>query len=170
MLSQLLDRVPVPVKESMEEPSAKVNVLLQAFISKLKLEGFALVSDLVYVQQSAARIFRALFEIALKRGWAALAEKILNVCKMVEMRMWLSQSPLRQFKGMETNRELISWQCACFFRLFLCLPFLVVQPFSFLEQSSFSFFVFCILSIFVRLFVCSFICLLVGWCGCLLVG
>ena len=37
------------VKESLEEPSAKVNVLLQAHISQLKLDGFALVSDMVYV-------------------------------------------------------------------------------------------------------------------------
>lgn len=47
----LLDRVPIPIKESIEEPSAKVNVLLQAFISHLKLEGFALVSDMVYITQ-----------------------------------------------------------------------------------------------------------------------
>ena len=40
-LSKLLDMVPIPVKESMEEPSTKINVLLQAYISQLKLEGFA---------------------------------------------------------------------------------------------------------------------------------
>jgi pre-mRNA-splicing helicase BRR2 len=59
------------VKESVEEPAAKINVLLQAFISQLKLEGecapfftvcklifypgFALVADMVFVQQSAGR-------------------------------------------------------------------------------------------------------------------
>ena len=31
--------------------SVKVNVLLQAYISQLKLEGFALTSDMVYVTQ-----------------------------------------------------------------------------------------------------------------------
>jgi len=31
--------VPIPVKESVEEPAAKINVLLQAYISQLKLEG-----------------------------------------------------------------------------------------------------------------------------------
>lgn len=45
-LGKLLDKVPIPVKESMEEPSAKVNVLLQSYISRLKLEGFALVREL----------------------------------------------------------------------------------------------------------------------------
>ena len=37
-LMKLVNRVPVPVKESIEESSAKVNVLLQAYISRLRLE------------------------------------------------------------------------------------------------------------------------------------
>jgi pre-mRNA-splicing helicase BRR2 len=35
-LRKLMERVPVPVKEGMEEPSAKVNVLLQAYISQVR--------------------------------------------------------------------------------------------------------------------------------------
>lgn len=96
-LLKLVTRVPIPVKEGVEEPSAKVNVLLQAYISQLKLEGFALVADMAFIQQSACRLMRAIFEIALKRGWAALTEKVLQLCKMVEKRTWGSQSPLRQF-------------------------------------------------------------------------
>lgn len=96
-LAKLLDKVPIPVKESMDEPSAKVNVLLQAYISRLKLDGFALLSDMVYITQSAGRVMRALFEITLKRGWASVAEKVLNLCKMIDHRMWGAQSPLRQF-------------------------------------------------------------------------
>ena len=98
-LQKLLERAPIPIKEGMEEPSSKINILLQAYISRLKLDGFALGSDMVYVQQSGGRLFRALFEIILKRGWAALALKALNICKFVDKRMWGSQSPLRQFKG-----------------------------------------------------------------------
>ncbi|KAI7854305.1 Sec63 Brl domain-containing protein [Circinella umbellata] len=97
-LAKLLERVPIPVKESLEEPTAKINVLLQAYISQLKLDGFALVSDMVYVTQSAGRILRAVFEICLKRGWAQLTRKALDLCKMVEKRAWLSMTPLRQFK------------------------------------------------------------------------
>lgn len=52
---------------------------------------------MVYVQQSAGRLMRALFEIALAKKWASLAEKILDICKMIERRLWLSQCPLRQF-------------------------------------------------------------------------
>jgi len=99
-LSKLLERVPVSVKEGIEEPTSKINVLLQAYISQLKLEGFALVSDMVYVTQSASRILRAMFEICLKRGWSQLSRRTLDLCKMVEKRMWLSMSPLRQFKQM----------------------------------------------------------------------
>ncbi|CAM9812570.1 unnamed protein product [Ectocarpus sp. 6 AP-2014] len=114
-LGRLASRVPIPIKESVDEPTAKVNALLQAFISQLKLEGYALVSDMTYVQQSAARLCRALFEVALKRGWAALAEKTLDLCKMVERRCWLSQSPLRQFRLLpevivrKLERKEIAW-------------------------------------------------------------
>uniref|UniRef100_A0A8C1UDT3 Activating signal cointegrator 1 complex subunit 3 n=1 Tax=Cyprinus carpio TaxID=7962 RepID=A0A8C1UDT3_CYPCA len=97
-LQKLLERVPIPVKESIEEPSAKINVLLQAYISQLKLEGFALMADMVYVTQSAGRLMRAIFEIVLSRGWAQLTDKTLNLCKMIDKRMWQSMSPLRQFR------------------------------------------------------------------------
>ena len=98
-LAKLIDRVPVPVKEGLDEPAAKINVLLQAYISRLKLEGLALASDMVYVTQSAGRIVRCLAEICLKRGWAGVAQRALALCKEVNHRMWASQSPLRQFKG-----------------------------------------------------------------------
>lgn len=52
---------------------------------------------MIFVQQSAGRLFRALFEISLKKGWASLAYRLLNICKMTEKRLWFSQSPLRQF-------------------------------------------------------------------------
>jgi len=97
-IQKLMERVPIPIKESIEEPSAKCNILLQAYISQLKLEGFALVSDMVYITQSAGRLMRAIFEIVLHRGWAQLADKCLALCKMVDKRMWQSMSPLRQFK------------------------------------------------------------------------
>ncbi|KAK8609364.1 hypothetical protein V6N13_061813 [Hibiscus sabdariffa] len=86
-LAKLLDRVPIPITESLEEPSAKINVLLQAYISQLKLEG----------------------------GWAQLAEKALNLCKMVTKRMWNVQTPLRQFNGipneilMKLEKKDLAW-------------------------------------------------------------
>ncbi|GAM82649.1 hypothetical protein ANO11243_006310 [Dothideomycetidae sp. 11243] len=96
-LAKLLGRVPVPVKETIDEPQCKINVLLQAYISRLKLDGLALMADLVYVTQSAGRILRAMFEIALKKGWASVAKDALDLCKTAEKRMWPTMSPLRQF-------------------------------------------------------------------------
>jgi pre-mRNA-splicing helicase BRR2 len=61
---------------------------LQAYISNLKLEGLALSSDMVYVTQSAGRLMRCLFEICLKRGWAGLTDKALNLCKEVRRRLY----------------------------------------------------------------------------------
>ena len=96
-LAKLLDKVPIPVKEDIGERTAKVNVLLQAYISRLTLEGFALMADLVYITQSAGRITRALFEIVVRRGWSGVAVRLLTMAKMVEHRCWEAQSPLRQF-------------------------------------------------------------------------
>ena len=44
----------------------QVNVLLQAYISQLKLDGFALMADMVFVTQSAGRLVRAIYEIVLQ--------------------------------------------------------------------------------------------------------
>jgi len=98
-LSKLVGKVPIPVKESPSEPAAKVNILLQAYISRLKLDGFALVADMAFIQQSAARIMRALFEIALRRHWSGLAKLTLDFANMVSHRIWRSQTPLRQFSN-----------------------------------------------------------------------
>ncbi|POS84876.1 Sec63-domain-containing protein [Erysiphe pulchra] len=114
-LAKLLSRVPIPVKESIEEPQAKINVLLQSYISRLKLEGLALMADLVYVTQSAGRILRAIFEITLKKGWASVARTALEMCKMAERRMWPTMTPLRQFPGcpkdviQKTERMNVPW-------------------------------------------------------------
>ncbi|CAD7928197.1 unnamed protein product [Amoebophrya sp. A120] len=104
-LTKLLEKVPIPVKGSAEEYTAKVNVLLQAYISKMKLEGFAMAADMVYIEQSAGRIMRALFEIALRKGWASLALRCLKWCKMIEKRMWSCQTPLRHFKDHNRNLQ-----------------------------------------------------------------
>ncbi|CAL5363407.1 unnamed protein product [Camellia sinensis] len=115
-LAKLVDHVPIPIMKSLEEPSAKINVLLQAYISRLKLEGLSLTSDMFFITQSAGRLMRALFEIVLKRGWAQVAKKALNLCKMVSKRMWSVQTPLRQFHGipkeilMRLENKDIAWE------------------------------------------------------------
>ena len=114
-LQKLLERVPIPVKESIDEPSAKINVLLQAYISQLKLDGFALMSDMVYITQSAGRLMRAIFEMVLLRQWAQLVDKTMSISKMIDKRMWQSMCPLRQFKKIpediirKIEKKNISW-------------------------------------------------------------
>lgn len=80
-LAKLLERVPIPVKEGVDESVAKVNVLLQAYISQLKLSGFDIVTDMVFIQQSAGRIIRAMFEICLKRAGLNRCELLLTCVK-----------------------------------------------------------------------------------------
>ena len=115
-LAKLIDRVPIPVKEGLDEPAAKINVLLQAHISRLKLEGLSLSSDMVYVTQSAGRLMRCLYEVCCKRGWASLADKALTLSKCVQVKMWASQTPLRQFAGipaeilMKVERKELPWE------------------------------------------------------------
>jgi pre-mRNA-splicing helicase BRR2 len=119
-LARLLERVPIPVKEGVEEPSAKVNVLLQSYISNMNLEGFSLMSDMVYITQSAGRIIRCIYELVLHKGWAQLCSKALNLSKCATHKMWSSQTPLRQFRGLNNDtlikierKDQLSWEHIC---------------------------------------------------------
>ena len=77
--------------------SAKTNILLQSYISRARLEDFALVSDSAYVAQNAARICRALFMIALNRRWGHQCLVLLSLCKSIEKQIWPFQHPFYQF-------------------------------------------------------------------------
>ncbi|KAF0776150.1 hypothetical protein AaE_000150, partial [Aphanomyces astaci] len=70
-----------------------------AYISNTssRLTNFTLISDTNYVAQNGSRVTRALFDICLKKGWPVAAEKVLNVAKSIDHRMWWTQSPLRRF-------------------------------------------------------------------------
>lgn len=98
-LEQLLRVCPFKVKSGVEQPSGKVNVLIQAFVSRFTVEAFSLVADMMYVSQNAPRICRALFEICLRRGWSSIASVLLELCKSFEKQIWPHHHPLRQFKG-----------------------------------------------------------------------
>lgn len=98
-LQQLYERVPFPIAEAIDQPVAKINVLLQAYISRLNLESFALGADLVYITQSASRLLSAIFEISLSKEWANLAMITLELKKMLLHRQWSSMTPLRQFSS-----------------------------------------------------------------------
>ncbi|MCJ1472691.1 hypothetical protein MMC13_001340 [Lambiella insularis] len=76
---------------------AKTNILLQSYISRARLEDFALVSDSAYVAQNASRICRALFMIALNRRWGYQCLVLLSLCKSIEKQIWPFQHPFHQF-------------------------------------------------------------------------
>ena len=82
---------------SNDASSAKTNILLQSYISRARIDDFALVSDTAYIAQNAARICRALFMIALNRRWGHQCLIILSLCKSVEKQIWPSQHPFHQF-------------------------------------------------------------------------
>ena len=97
-LSRLRDNAaPHEVEGSNDTAHAKTNILLQSYISRARLEDFALVSDSAYIAQNAARICRALFMIALNRRWGHQCMVLLSICKSIEKQIWPSQHPFHQF-------------------------------------------------------------------------
>lgn len=92
------DSAPCQVGEEIDTPQAKTNILLQSYISRAKLEDFALANDCNYVAQQGARICRALFMIALNRRWGYQCQVLLSLCKSIEKRIWPFQHPLHQFE------------------------------------------------------------------------
>ncbi|KAK1759406.1 activating signal cointegrator 1 complex subunit 3 [Echria macrotheca] len=86
------------VKGGIDTPQAKTNILLQAYISRVQPEDFALTNDLNYIAQQAGRICRALFMIALNRRWGFQCLALLNIAKAIERRLWPEfQHELHQF-------------------------------------------------------------------------
>ncbi|MES1909637.1 MAG: hypothetical protein MHM6MM_002342 [Cercozoa sp. M6MM] len=95
-LAQLADKVPIPLLRDAQSAQAKVNVLLQSYVARLRLDNYALSSDMTYVTQSAARLMRAMLAVALERRWAQAARVALDAALSVEHRQWACESPLRQ--------------------------------------------------------------------------
>jgi len=98
-LEQMAAECRYPVKGGLASKEGKTNVLMQAYIMQARVKAFALVSDTMFVAQSASRLARGLFEMTLARGWVAYAEKTLRIAKMLERRIWAHLSPLRQIGG-----------------------------------------------------------------------
>ncbi|KAK1140137.1 putative steryl acetyl hydrolase mug81 [Aspergillus melleus] len=97
-LNRLRDEeIQTEVEGGNDSPHAKTNILLQSYISRAKIEDFALVSDTGYVAQNAARICRALFMIALNRRWGYQCEVLLSMCKSIEKQIWPFDHPFHQF-------------------------------------------------------------------------
>ena len=97
-LARLKDETaPCAIGGDKHSAAAKTNILLQSYISRARIEDFALVSDSSYVAQNAARICRAVFMIALNRRWGHQCLVLLTLCKSIEKQIWPFQHPFHQF-------------------------------------------------------------------------
>ncbi|XP_066288135.1 activating signal cointegrator 1 complex subunit 3-like [Branchiostoma lanceolatum] len=97
-LDELLDSVcPLPVPGGVENSYGKVNILLQTYICRHRVDSFSLMSDMAYTVQNAGRILRGLFEITLRKGWPLMAGKLLELSKVVDRQLWPFEHPLHQF-------------------------------------------------------------------------
>ncbi|MBW0471061.1 hypothetical protein O181_010776 [Austropuccinia psidii MF-1] len=95
-LENLQEQAPCQVKGGPTSTAGKVNILLQAHISRAFVEDFALVSDTAYVAQNSARISRALIEIGLWKRLADTSKVLIEVGKCIEKRTWPFVHPLVQ--------------------------------------------------------------------------
>lgn len=100
-------RKPSPV----DTVHGKVNVLLQAYISRAPVQDFALVSDMAYVAQNGGRIIRALLEIAVTRKYASTAGNLAQMSLAVEKRLWPFVNPMEQFTDLSLDllHHLSTW-------------------------------------------------------------
>lgn len=95
-LQALMEILPCEVQGGTDTSQGKVNILLQAHISRHAMDDFALVSDMAYCAQNGGRIVRALLEIALSRKWAGSAAVLVGLSKSIEKRLWPFDHPLKQ--------------------------------------------------------------------------
>ncbi|EAU84905.2 activating signal cointegrator 1 complex subunit 3 [Coprinopsis cinerea okayama7 len=110
-IEELMENIPCEVKGGTSTPAGKVNILLQAYISRWDtLNDFALVSDMAYVAQTSGRIIRALLEISISKKWASVTSALLGLSKAIEKRMWPYDHPLEQSQlKFETLNALRRW-------------------------------------------------------------
>ncbi|XP_046420627.1 activating signal cointegrator 1 complex subunit 3 [Neodiprion fabricii] len=91
------DYCEVLVQGGAENIHGKVNILLQTYLSRGRVNSFSLLSDQSYITQNAVRICRALFEMVLRKNNAIMAGRLLGIAKMLELQQWDHMSPMRQF-------------------------------------------------------------------------
>ncbi|EEB05874.1 ATP-dependent RNA helicase Slh1 [Schizosaccharomyces japonicus yFS275] len=104
-LEELLEySTPCQLRDSVSNTPGKVNVVLQSYISRSRVDDFTLQSDMNYVAQNAGRITRALFEIALSRAWSS-AYTVLSICKSIDKQQWSFEHPLAQ---LNLPREIVA--------------------------------------------------------------
>ncbi|XP_012272228.1 activating signal cointegrator 1 complex subunit 3 [Orussus abietinus] len=89
-----------------ENVHGKVNILIQTYLSRGRVNSFSLLSDQAYITQNAVRICRALFEVMLRKNNAIMAGRLLGMAKMLELQQWDHMSEMRHFHCL--SQEIIS--------------------------------------------------------------
>jgi replicative superfamily II helicase len=84
-------------KATFNEAHTKVLVLFEAYLKQRVVKTFSLISDMAYVVNNAARLLRAMFEIALKKNYAGLLKSTLKWCQILDKRLIPGQHILRHF-------------------------------------------------------------------------
>lgn len=95
------------VPDSVDSKEGKVNILIQTYLSRGRIETFSLSSDASYVAQNVVRLVRGLFEYSRKSKWSLLAHKTLLLSKMLDKKMWNFESPFRQLSKREVDEDVL---------------------------------------------------------------
>ncbi|KAF6205050.1 hypothetical protein GE061_019217 [Apolygus lucorum] len=95
--THLMNHCEYEVKGGKENLHGKVNILMQVYLCRQRVNAFSLMSDLSYITQNAVRIIRALFEVTLRSNNALLAGRLQQMALMMEHQQWGWETPLRQF-------------------------------------------------------------------------
>ncbi|XP_049849138.1 uncharacterized protein LOC126317508 [Schistocerca gregaria] len=103
-LEEIYAHCPLSPFGGVAHSSSKVNLLIQVHICRIFVRSPSLHSDLAYISQSANRILRGLFEVALKSHIAQKSVDILvdalNLCKSFEQQVWITRHPLAQLANL----------------------------------------------------------------------
>lgn len=93
-------RTPIPLLTPCYETAGKVNVLFQSYVSRYMFRTASLALDQGWIADNMQRVFDAIFELAIEKGWCFIAIFAMNLCKMIEHQMWWTPErkdhPLRQ--------------------------------------------------------------------------
>ncbi|XBW36202.1 hypothetical protein QEN19_001783 [Hanseniaspora menglaensis] len=93
----ILSRLPLPVRESFEDTGCKPNALIQSYISRLSMDGLSLNADMIFIKQNSMRLFQALLEISKLKKLSKVTKQLIHIVQYVDKRVWLTNTPLRQF-------------------------------------------------------------------------
>merc|ERR1719233_1067363 len=108
---ELAGLVPWPVDDySMDEPSAKANLLFQAHFARLPLPISDYITDTRSVMDQAIRICQAMIDITAASGWLEVTLKTMNLLQMIVQGRWLTDSTLMNLPGLNPQLIELLWK------------------------------------------------------------